>query len=127
MTAFQPTAESDSRAQICALRYCPEPTVEMSARDVILFAVKDVAGLSLYARNGVRRRISEQDRVYIDELLEDLWDRSRIAPEQVFNQLSHLSAGPLVTDSVEWVDWMNASASRMIERYPDFSLFVRRS
>jgi hypothetical protein len=49
-----------------------------------------------------RLQVSDFDREYIDELLRDLMDRARERPEEVFQQLSSLSSGPLITDSVEW-------------------------
>jgi len=75
----------------------------------------------------LKRRVSERDRAYIDELLIDLHDRSRITPEQVFEQLSNLSVGPIVTDGVEWVDRMDASAARITELHPDFCLYANPS
>jgi hypothetical protein len=50
----------------------------------------------------LRQQISEADREYINELLLDFEDRRRETPEELFEQLSHLSVGPLVTDSVAW-------------------------
>ena len=71
--------------------------------NVILFAVKDVAGLRLYAHCGLRQQVSERDREYIDDLLIDLEHRSKEAPEQVFQQLTNLSVGPIVTQDVVWM------------------------
>lgn len=57
--------------------------------------------LKLFPHPCLRQQISECDREYIDELLLDLKERCRETPEELFKQLSHLSVGPLVTDSVE--------------------------
>jgi hypothetical protein len=37
-------------------------------------------------------------------LLEDFENRCQETPEDLFRQLSRLSVGPLLTDSVEWRD-----------------------
>ena len=66
----------------------------------ILCAVQSRAGLKLCVLCGYEQRVSEVDRKYVDELLEDFAQRSRLAPEDLFEQLANLSVGPLVTASV---------------------------
>jgi hypothetical protein len=68
---------------------------------VILIAVKNAAGLKLYAQRDLRQKISECDREYFDELLKDLHLRSNEDPEKVFAQISNLSVGPIITAAVK--------------------------
>ena len=66
-----------------------------------MIAVKNAAGLKLYAQRDLRQKISERDWEYFDELLKDLHLRSSEDPEQVFAQISNLSVGPIITAAVK--------------------------
>jgi len=52
----------------------------------------------------LKQLITDQDLEYIHELMKDLIDRARLSPENVFQQISHLSVGPVFTDFVEWAN-----------------------
>jgi len=92
-------------AQVCALKYLPLPAMPGSPEGAaILFAVRDPEGLRLFAHPYLKQLISEADWQYIEELLEDFENRCQETPEDLFRQLSRLSVGPLLTDSVEWRD-----------------------
>jgi hypothetical protein len=104
ITASERPSPPDSRTRICALKYRPESRIESVDGKVILFAVKDGAGLNLYAHRGLRQQVAERDREYIEELLADMLHRSLDTPEELFQQLSNLTVGPLVADAVEWIE-----------------------
>jgi hypothetical protein len=67
------------------------------------------------------RQISYSDQEYIDDLLKDLIHRAKAFPDEVFQQLSNLSVGPIITDTVGWVELRRFAIE---EVYPDFSLCV---
>lgn len=95
--------------------------IESTAGVVILLAIKDDAGLKLYTHPTVVRQISEQDQEYINDLLKDLSHRANTFPDQVFQQLSNLSVGPIITDSVRWIELREFTIG---ELYPDFCLYA---
>ena len=96
-------AESVQRRRICALQYNDQSTPPaVSPGPVVLLAILDASGLKLYSHRGLRQQVSERDWAYINELILDLEDRSREFPAEVFQQLSNLSVGPLITGAVEW-------------------------
>jgi hypothetical protein len=72
---------------------------------VILFAVKAGSCLRLYIRHGLRQQISDEDGAYIETLLKDLKRRAVESPEEVFEQMSHLSVGSVVTEMRDWSAW----------------------
>jgi hypothetical protein len=72
----------------------------MAEEVVILLAVRDEKGLMLYVPRTLRQLISDPDWNYIDELLKDLNRRAAFSPDAVFEQISNLSVGPIVTDTV---------------------------
>lgn len=109
----------EASTQICTLKYLhPGTQAEAAAGTVLLFAIKDRAGLRLYAHPALGQQISDRDRHYVEELVKDLVQRSKQDPEDVFRQLSSLSVGPLITDESGWVEGQSSLAST----YPDFSL-----
>jgi hypothetical protein len=57
---------------------------------------------------------------YLDELLKDLSHRAKTFPEDVFQQLSNLSVGPIITDEVRWIRLHDFVVE---EAYPDFCLY----
>jgi hypothetical protein len=67
------------------------------------------------------RHLSDLDQEYTDDLLKDLIHRAKTFPNEVFQQLSNLSAGPIITDTVEWVDLRRFVIEGV---YPDFCLCV---
>jgi hypothetical protein len=88
---------------------------------VFLLALRDDAGLKLYTDPYLVRHLSELDQVYIDDLLKDLIHRAKTSPDEVFLQLSNLSAGPIITDTVRWIELRGIAIE---EIYPDFCLCV---
>lgn len=93
------------RLQVCALKYClPEEQSAVSKGNVILLAVKDGDGVRFYLHRSVKQQICEKDHHYFDALMKDLLKRLKRSPGAVFEQLSSLAVGPIVTDSVEWID-----------------------
>ena len=93
--------------------------IESAAGVVILMAIRDPSGLRLYVCRSYKQHVSDRDQAYIDDLLMDLVLRSKTHPDEVFEQLSNLSVGPVITDAVEWVELRE---SLMAEVYPDFLL-----
>jgi hypothetical protein len=63
------------------------------------------------------QQISDQDQEYIDELLKDVLHRAKTFPDEVFQQLSSLSVGPIVTDAVTQIE---LGDSRVGDLYPGF-------
>ncbi len=59
---------------------------------------------------------AESDRGYIEELISDLLDRSKVAPEAVFTQLCNLSVGPLIADDLPGLDCLERAIR---EQYPE--------
>lgn len=115
--------QTGSRARICTIKYRrPESTIGSSAGVVILLAVKEDASLKLYTHRALLQQISEQDQEYIGELLEDLGRRVKVFPDQVFKQLSNLSVGPIITDSVSSIELNDSTIG---EQYPDFCLYAK--
>jgi hypothetical protein len=94
-----------TRLHLCALKYClPEERSAASQGTVILLAVKDAEELRLYLHHDLKQQIPESDLTYFDALMKDLLRRLKESPDDVFEQLSNLSVGPIVTDAVEWID-----------------------
>jgi hypothetical protein len=63
----------------------------------------------------LEKQVTEGDRLYFEELFPDLLERAKVSPEEVFRQLSSLSAGPLLADESVWID---ASEDQLAEMYP---------
>jgi hypothetical protein len=78
-------------------------------------------GLKLYTHPFLVRHLSDLYQEYIDDLLKDLSHRARTFPDEVFQQLSNLSVGPIFTDKVEWVELRRFVIE---EVYPDFCMYV---
>lgn len=109
--------------QVCTLKY-RNPLLPVSANSgpTILLAVKDGAKLSLYISPKLRDEIDDTDWDFIEDLLQDLSRRAVTSPEVLFQQLSDLSVGPLVTDAVET---MKAREIGFRQILSDFCLLVR--
>ena len=100
MNAARITSGSATKVQVCALRYLPSADTEPREGSVILYAVKAPSQLRLYLHRGFKHLVSERDRAYFEELFQDFRGRCREYPEELFAQLSNLSVGPLITDSI---------------------------
>lgn len=120
MTGRSQNPALGSAASICALSY-RDSRVPADARDgeVILLAVRDREGLKLYASPRCMKVVQRADRRYIEELIKDLVERASATPDQVFEQLSNLSVGPLVTESVRGFEDAGAAIASL---YPGFRL-----
>jgi len=93
---------SDLSADLCTLKYrSSRSCLETTDGAVVLLAIRQAAGLKLYVAPNLEQQISTADWPYVDELLKDLADRAATAPDAVFQQLSNLSIGPLVTAEVK--------------------------
>ena len=122
MTEAKQDSQSDSRARICTVKYRrPESRIESTEGVVFLLAIRDDASLKLYTNPFLVRHLSDLDQEYTDDLLKDLIHRAKTFPDEVFQQLSNLSAGPIITDTVEWVDLRRFVIEGV---YPDFCLCV---
>jgi hypothetical protein len=95
----------------------PESMIESTAGVVILMAIRDSVGLRLFVHRSYKQHISDRDQAYIDDLLMDLVLRSKTHPDEVFEQLSNLSVGPVITGGVGWIDLYESAIE---EIYPDF-------
>jgi hypothetical protein len=95
--------------------------IESTEGVVFLLAVRDDAGLKLYTDATLVRYLYDFDQEYIDDLLKDLVHRAKTSPDEVFQQLSNLSAGPIITDTVRWIELRGIVIE---EIYPDFRLCV---
>ena len=56
------------------------------------------AKLEVYIAPGLRSLVKPEDWTYINALLNDLKERARVEPEQLFRQLSSLNVGPLICE-----------------------------
>ena len=118
MTARWQEEPSDSSVRICTLLYCPpQSLIELTEGFVILLALRDAVGLSLYVHRSRMQLVSERDQEYIEDLLMDLAERAKRHPEDVFQQLANLSSGPLVTDAVERYEWHDVSVANSIAEF----------
>ena len=103
MTAVNYMAKNESKVRVCSVRYLsPQANSAPEMGPVVLFAVQSRLGLRLYTHPGLKQQVSEDDRDYMEEILRDFETRAQESPEDLFDQLSQLSIGPLVTDAVRW-------------------------
>jgi hypothetical protein len=120
MTGTWQETTTGSNVQLCTVKYRrPEAMIDSTEGVVILLALKDGAGLKLYAHSSLRQQISDRDQEYIEDLLKDLTERVKAFPEDVFRQLASLSVGPIITDEVKWIE---ECQSAIEESYPDLCL-----
>jgi hypothetical protein len=86
----------------CVVEYKPKPwtTPAESPAPAILLAIKEQEGLCLFIDPTWQKFVREEDSNYIQDLIATLKERSEHEPELLFQQLSELSLGPLVTADV---------------------------
>jgi len=115
---------NDTVMEFCTLKYgLPASDTDADSGTVVLLAVKDASTLRLYRHKALEQRTADRDLRYMNELLPDLLARSKRAPEEAFRQLSRLSFGPLVTDTVgQW----NFSTDPVESLYPELELIGRK-
>jgi hypothetical protein len=110
--------------EFCALKYgLPAAQAGSDSGAVILLAVKDANALRLYLHRAFQQQTTDRDLRYMNELLPDLVQRSKRAPEAAFRQLSQLSVGPLVTDEV---GQRNFAADPVENLYPELELIGKK-
>lgn len=100
-TGSHNTRGSDRR--FCVLEY-------LSVRDgsdnraygrcVILLVIEEQDELKFFVPSHLQTLVDKEDLKYIEQLLKDLPKRARTDAKALFDQLSSLSVGPLVTTSV---------------------------
>ena len=65
--------------------------------------LRDAGGsLSFLVHPELQKVVREEDLSYIESLLGDFLERAKLHPADLFNQLSSLGVGPLVTKQVGW-------------------------
>jgi hypothetical protein len=83
----------------CAVAYFTQERA--SAENVITILVELRSGAwKLLVRHGWRKVVASDDQRYVGELLADMKSRISVDPNSLFQQLSSLSVGPLITHSV---------------------------
>jgi hypothetical protein len=96
----------------------PDSSLESARGEVILVAVKREDGaVSLFSRSNLEQLVATRDRGYIEELLDDMVERAKDFPNELFEQLSNLSVGPVVSGEIELIEAREADISAL---YPDF-------
>jgi hypothetical protein len=90
---------SNLQAAYCVLEYRPEPWTKPaeSVAPVFLIVVDGRDGLHFFLNPAWREFVLETDVEYIELIIRDFHDRALQSPRQLFDQLSSLSLGPLVT------------------------------
>lgn len=89
--------------RFCALEYRPQDRHYAASRSasIVLFVLRDEEGnLSFLVHPELRNILRGTDLDYLDSLLWDCVERAKQHPEDLFNQLSSLGVGPLVTHEV---------------------------
>lgn len=120
MIEIWPKPAPGAAVQLCTVKYLrPEPKIDSTEGVVILLAIKDGPCLKLYAHCALSQQIMDHDREYVEDLVKDLASRRKTDPDEVFEQLSNLSVGPIITGQVGWVE---SHKSLIEEHYPDFCL-----
>jgi hypothetical protein len=87
----------------CVLEYLPKfesSYLPVMDRVVLLAEREGGRPLRILVHPKLLQVIQETDRPYIGSLLEDMLERGKVDAERLFQQLSSLTAGPLVTRAV---------------------------
>ncbi len=71
----------------------------------------------------LKQQVSKRDCDYIEGLLPDLVSHSEESPDEVFQQLIELAAGPLVVDKLGSID---VPETVLEQQYPDLVLMDTR-
>jgi hypothetical protein len=116
------TSIRDRAAKCVVLRYARSRSPEnVESQIVIALVIKHNASLKFYVHKDIQELVSDHDKGYFEDLFPDLSERSKDSPEQVFRELSSLSAGPLRADEPTWID---ASEAQIAELYPSMKLLL---
>lgn len=89
--------------RFCSLGYQTQSSHEAqiaSTRVVALVIQEESGTLRILAEPRLQALVKDEDREQIDALLKDLVDRAKVDVDALFNQLSSLNWGPLVTESM---------------------------
>ncbi len=99
-------------ARFCALQYRTQEKTGLSAleRIIVLLIRFEIGGLRIFSRQDWPSLVQHKDLEYIRDLLADFKERARSSPEALFEQVSSLSVGPLVTYAVGSRSDLNTSA-----------------
>jgi len=84
--------------RFCTLAYRPgvaEPALD--GKTILLLVEESSASLLLFVSPDLDGIVEAKDIPYVDGLLEDLAARSALAPTELFQHVSRLSLGPIVT------------------------------
>jgi hypothetical protein len=118
MAELSQNPDLHGEARVCTLKYrLPDSSPVSSDGEPIAAAVLRGDDLQLLIHGDWKRLVAKQDLLMIDELLDDLIQRSKESPQDVFRQLSSLNAGPIFTDSVGFLEPREGELER---RFPDF-------
>jgi hypothetical protein len=111
-------AGSHTGVRICTLKYRkPDSGIDSDAGEVIFLAVKSAHSLKLYTRRDLTQLISGRDRAFVRDLLNDMVQRAEDSPDELFEQLSNLSVGPVVTDGVKSIANPEAGIEALYEGF----------
>ena len=80
---------------------------------MILLVVEDQTGVELFAPANFRSLVGKADLAYFEQLIRDLPRRAELNPKLLFDQLSSLSVGTVVTGLVGTCDAHSAEFERI--------------
>jgi hypothetical protein len=100
MVAKETRRMPGNEARYCCLEYRPVDTPvagTLEVRAVLLLVQSRAHGLRFYVHPKLLNLIHPDDRAYFESLLEDLLERATRDPDRLFQQMSTLGVGLLVT------------------------------
>lgn len=95
----RPESSGKLQGRYCVLEYRPEPWTSPpeSAAPIFMLLLDGGKGLGLFLNPDWRSFVQAEDLEYVELFLSDVQQRTQQSPRQLFEQLSSLSLGPLVT------------------------------
>jgi hypothetical protein len=89
----------NSQGRYCVLEYRPEPwkTSAEAFVPIFMLVLDGRTDLHLFLNPNWRSFVQAEDLEYIELFIEDVRQRAQQFPKQLFDQLSSLALGPLVT------------------------------
>ena len=100
MRAKTTNADENLQGRFCALEYQPQGGSDGSPQvaSIIMLVLEDEQGkLRFLVQPQWREMVSGKDLSYLDSLFKDFIVRAKLHPAALFQQLSSLGVGPLVT------------------------------